>query len=98
MEAQVLEHQHLAGLEASHGITRADPQRMAVDRHGHLEQRAQPLRTGRRRADSTTLPLGRPRWLISTTDAPLSSRYLIVGSEALMRESSLTLPSSIGTL
>src|SRR5688572_27439008 len=54
--------------------------------------------TGRSRADSTTLPLGRPRWLIRTTLAPPSSRWRIVGTAARTRESSLTLPSSMGTL
>ena len=47
---------------------------------------------------SNPVPLGRPRWLIRTTDAPWSRTYWIVGSAALMRLSSVTTPSAIGTL
>ena len=52
---------------------------------------------------SSTLPLGRPKWLAQTTVAPLSVSQLIVGNAALMRKSSVIvrLPEalvSIGTL
>src|SRR5579884_2281312 len=54
---------------------------------------------GVRRIFSTTSPLGRPRWDIKMTDAPLSSRYWIVGRAALMRVSSVMFRSaSRGTL
>src|SRR5688572_17731938 len=53
--------------------------------------------TGLRRSASLTLPLGRPRWLASTTDAPRSSRLTMVGRLARMRVSSVIFPSSSGT-
>ena len=80
VEAQVLEHQELGRLEPADGVLRADAQRVAGD--GHAASGAAPTAaaaTGRRRADSTTLPLGRPRWLIRMTVAFWSSRYLMVG-------------------
>src|ERR1039457_3278002 len=44
-------------------------------------------------------PLGRPRWEASTTFAPCSIAYLIVGTAPAMRVSSVMLPlSSWGTL
>src|SRR5260221_4570904 len=63
--------------------------------------RMRPLRTwptGRRRRPSWTFPSGRPRWLARMTFAPWARRALIVGIAARMRESSVTLPSSSGTL
>ena len=43
-------------------------------------------------------PLGRPRCVITTSDAPLSRIYLIVGRAALIRVLSVTTPSLRGTL
>ena len=54
--------------------------------------------TGARRISSTTLPPGLPRCEHSTTTAPRSLRYSIVGSAPRMRESSLMRPSSNSTL
>ena len=53
---------------------------------------------GARLSSGAGLPFGRPRWLASTTVAPRSSAYLIVGSEARMRVSSPMTPFSSGTL
>ena len=53
---------------------------------------------GVKRISSCTSPLGRPRWLAKITFAPAFVIYSIVGSAALMRVSSVTAPSSIGTL
>src|SRR5947199_3352709 len=47
----------------------------------------------------STLPLGRPRWLIRITAAPWSRRYWIVGSDARRRVSSVIAPvASCGAL
>src|SRR3990170_849851 len=54
--------------------------------------------TGRSRSPSWTLPPGRPRWLARMTFAPWLRRCLIVGMAARIRESSVILPSSRGTL
>mmetsp|Transcript_13814 Transcript_13814/g.32263 ORF Transcript_13814/g.32263 Transcript_13814/m.32263 type:complete len:203 (-) Transcript_13814:123-731(-) len=40
-------------------------------------------------------PLGRPKWLIKTTLAPLSSKNLVVGTIARNRVSSVTVTSSL---
>src|SRR5215216_1423172 len=53
---------------------------------------------GRRLNSGSGPPFGLPRWLIRINDAPWFSTYLIVGNEARMRLSSVTLPSCIGTL
>ena len=53
---------------------------------------------GCRLNSGATLPLGRPRCDARITVAPLSSAYLIVGSEALIRVSSPITPFLIGTL
>ena len=49
-------------------------------------------------SSSKPSPLGRPRWLMSTTRAPSSMSFWIVGSAARMRVSSVTTPSLTGTL
>ena len=43
-------------------------------------------------------PFGRPKWLITIKEAPLSNNALIVGRAALIRVSSPTTPSFTGTL
>ena len=42
-------------------------------------------------------PSGRPRWATTTTRAPASASFLIVGTLARMRPSSVIVPSSRGT-
>ena len=57
------------------------------------------LATGAREYFMLNSPFGRPRWEHRITAAPLSSRYLMVGSAALMRVSSVMfLSASSGTL
>ena len=58
------------------------------------------LATGVSRISSTTLPLGRPKWDIRITLALRSRRYLMVGTAARMRLSSVIAPvlASSGTL
>jgi len=98
VEAQVLEEDALARLEALDGILGAGTQRVARDRDGHFEEWESRSATGRRRMLSWTLPSGRPRWLARMTIAPWASSALIVGSAATIRLSSVILPSSSGTL
>src|SRR5690606_9640565 len=54
--------------------------------------------TGSMRKDSTTWPLGRPRWLTRITRAPARRRCSMVGMAARMRLSSVISPSFNGTL
>ena len=68
---------------------------VATGRPSSSERRAA---TGAMRSPSTTCPLGRPRWDMSTTAHPWSSRYEMVGRAARMRVSSTTRPSASGTL
>ena len=56
------------------------------------------LATGARLMSGTRLPSGRPRWDIRMTLAPLSRRYLMVGSDSRRRLSLSTTPSFSGTL
>ena len=53
--------------------------------------------TGRSDSSGTTRPFGRPRCEQTTTRAERSRRYLIVGSAARMRESSVIVVPSSGT-
>jgi len=46
----------------------------------------------------TRFPSGRPKWLSTTTLAPLSASSLSVGAARSMRVASVTLPFFIGTL
>ena len=57
-----------------------------------------PWPPGRRLMSGTRLPSGRPRCDIRMTFAPLSFRYLIVGSDSRRRLSLSTTPSFRGTL
>ena len=54
--------------------------------------------TGLRLNSGFGLPFGRPRWLASTTVAPCSSAYWIVGSDDWIRVSSPITPFLSGTL
>ena len=75
VEAEVLEQEHLARLEPAEGVLGADAERVAGA--GHADARAardSRCATGRSRADSMTLPLGRPRWLMRMTMAPRFER------------------------
>ena len=74
VEAQVLEQDHLARLEAGDGVVGADAQRVAGHGTGRRSRSERRCATGRRRNESMTLPLGRPRWLIRMTMAPRSRR------------------------
>ena len=53
--------------------------------------------TGVKRRDSST-PLGRPKWLVKITLAPLEVKSWIVGRAARIRVSSVIEPLSRGTL
>ena len=55
------------------------------------------LAIGARDNSGLRSPFGRPRCAVITTDAPCASKYLIVGSEALIRPSSVITPSFNGT-
>ena len=58
VEAEVLEQDHLAGLEPRDGVLGADAERVAGHGHGPAEQLPTAARaTGRRRRPSLTLPL-----------------------------------------
>ena len=54
--------------------------------------------TGANESSGFASPFGRPKWAAITSAAPFSSNNSIVGSEALMRPSSLMIPSFKGTL
>src|SRR4029077_6211810 len=50
------------------------------------------------RSARSTPPLGRPKWVTTTTRAPRSRSASMVGSAARMRRSSTMRPPSVGTL
>ena len=54
--------------------------------------------TGAKESSDLTSPLGRPRWAAITTLAPAEIKYSIVGSDALIRPSSVMTPFFNGTL
>ena len=66
--------------------------------HLRSEELCQPLPTGRIESDGSTLPFGRPRWETRIRAARRSRSNSIVGNAALIRVSSVTRPSSSGTL
>ena len=98
LEADVLEQQHVAGLEpVGHRLDLgADDRRRQL--HLGAEQLAEPLADRRHRERRVDLPFGRPRCETRTTRAPRSRSSSIVGSAARIRVSSATWPSSSGTL
>ena len=55
------------------------------------------LATGSRDNSGLRSPFGRPRCAAITTAAPCANKYLMVGSEALIRPSSVITPSFNGT-
>ena len=55
------------------------------------------VETGAKDNSGTRSPFGRPRCAVITTEAPCANKYLIVGSEALIRPSSVITPALSGT-
>ena len=76
VEAQVLEQQQLARAHAVDRVRRSRARCASpVTGTGRPMQLGQALRRpAAGAAQSVTLPLGRPRWLMSTIEAPRSSR------------------------
>ena len=99
VEAQVLEQQHVAGLQRRAPLPR--PAGRCNPRRRRPACRA-PWRAARPAACSdisgTRLPSGRPKWLSTITLAPLSASSFEVGAARSMRVASVTLPFFIGTL
>jgi hypothetical protein len=99
VEAEVLEEEQVARPQLVdchlHARRRGRRRSSAPGRPSSCARRSA---TGFRRSASFTLPLGRPRWLARMTEAPRSSRWMIVGRLARIRVSSVILPSSSGTL
>src|SRR5574343_790104 len=85
----------------SPGLTSKPPSTQSViSRTGCLSSWPRRTATGIRLSSGVSSPsVGRPRWEVTITAAPFSRQYLIDGSEARMRVSSVMLPaSSCGTL
>ena len=88
------------GAQPLDGVLRADAERVAGDRHVAAEQLPTGARaTGRSRRPSWTLPSGRPRWLARMTPRALGEQRADRRERRRgCAESSVTLPSSSGTL
>ena len=99
VEAEVLEHQDLAGSEALDRVLRADPERVAGDRDVPAQELGQAL-PDRPQAQAVLDLAVRPPEVAGQDDrgARAGGAALIVGMAARMRESSVTLPSASGTL
>mmetsp|Transcript_27165 Transcript_27165/g.59368 ORF Transcript_27165/g.59368 Transcript_27165/m.59368 type:complete len:209 (+) Transcript_27165:1015-1641(+) len=82
---------------AATAFSTSSPMQSSVLETSHLRYFLRPATTGVRRNSSVT-PLGRPRWEVSRTLAPLSTRNWMVGMAPRMRVSSVMfLSASIGT-
>ena len=104
VEAEVLEQQglavfqfagHLFGFQADAIGTEAD---VFSASKFFIEQHAEALGDGLQAYMGFGLPLGRPRWEARMRRAPWRRAYSIVGRVSRMRVSSMTRPSSRGTL
>mmetsp|Transcript_25833 Transcript_25833/g.49055 ORF Transcript_25833/g.49055 Transcript_25833/m.49055 type:complete len:201 (-) Transcript_25833:42-644(-) len=82
---------------AATAVSTSSPMQSSVFATVHFRYFFRPATTGVRRNSSVT-PLGRPKWDVSNTFAPLSTKCWMVGMAARMRVSSVMfLSASIGT-
>src|SRR5262249_24156380 len=86
------------GFRAAQAFSTSGPTQSGRNFTGLPSSSASFFETGSSEYFAFFCPSGRPRWLISTRLAPLSSTYRIEGSDARSRLSFSTLPSLTGTL
>ena len=96
--AEVLEQQDLAVAEASAAWRAWSPATSSTNATSTPRCSARTGRTGSSEYVGSRLPLGRPRWEQQITWPPWSSSHRRVGTAARTRRSSVTFPSSRGTL
>ena len=97
VEAEVLQHHQLAGAERRHPAADLVAHAVGQQLDPPAHQLAQPGGGRSERQLRLRSPFGLPRCEQTATPAPASSRYSSVGTEARMRASSVTRPSSSGT-